>query len=389
MPHDPLVYAIFIIFTGAAVAATLALFARQSLLVSYILLGVVMGPWGLGLVEDASLIKEISHVGVVFLLFLLGLNLHPQKLIKLFRETFMVTLISSVIFFAVGLGGGLLFGFTPLDSLVVGLAAMFSSTILGLKLLPTTELHHRRTGELIISVLLFQDLIAILILLFLKSNAGNGNLFESMGVLLVALPLLFAGALLMARFVLVPLFIRFDTIQEYLFLVAIGWSLGVAQIAALIGVSQEIGAFIAGIAIASSPISTFIAESLKPLRDFFLVMFFFSLGALFDLSMLGSLLIPVLVLGSVMVLIKPVVFGRLFRMAGERPVLAIELGIRLGQVSEFSMFIAIVALESQLISEQASYLIQLLTLFSFIVSSYWIMLRYPTPIAISHALRRD
>ncbi len=389
MQHDPIIFSVFLIFAGAAVAATLALYARQSMLVSYILLGMLLGPWGLDLVGEPQTIQDISHVGVIFLLFLLGLNLHPQKLIQLFRATLLVTLVSSLLFSTAGFAVGVAFGFTMLESLIVGLACMFSSTIIGLKLLPTTQLHHQHTGEVIISVLLLQDLIAIIILLFLQGSGNEGSLWQSLMLLAVALPALIIAAFAVARFVLVPLFMRFDTIQEYVFLLTIGWCLGVAELGAMMGVSQEIGAFIGGIAIASSPISTFIAESLKPLRDFFLVMFFFSLGASFDISMISVVLMPVLVLVALLLLLKPFVFSRLLQQTGEQGALSKEVGIRLGQVSEFSLFIAILALESGVIGAEASYLIQLVTLASFIVSSYWIMLRYPTPIAVSAKLRRD
>ena len=91
MKSDAIVYTIFLIFTGAAVLATLALYARQALLVAYIVLGILVGPSGFGLVGDSDVMKEVAHIGIMFLLFLLGLNLYPQKLIALVRETTLVT----------------------------------------------------------------------------------------------------------------------------------------------------------------------------------------------------------------------------------------------------------------------------------------------------------
>jgi Kef-type K+ transport system membrane component KefB len=389
MEHDPLIYSVFLIFTGAALVATVALFLRQSLLVGYILLGMMLGPWGIGLVNEPQIIKEISHIGIIFLLFLLGLNLYPQKLVQLFRETLIVTLLSSTMFALVGYLIGMLFGFSQKESLIIGIACMFSSTILGLKLLPATQLHHQHTGELIISVLLLQDVIAITVLLFLKTKGGDSGLMVAFLQTVVAFPLFIGGSLLFSRYIIVPLFARFDTIQEYVFLLTIGWCLGAAELAALVGMSQEIGAFIAGVAIASSPISPFIAESLRPLRDFFLIMFFFALGATFDLGMITEIIVPVITLGAILVILKPIVFRQLFQMSGESDPLSMEVGVRLGQISEFSMFIAILAIDSGIVSSRASYLIQLTTLFTFFVSSYWIMLRYPTPIAVSDRLRRD
>jgi Kef-type K+ transport system membrane component KefB len=389
MTHDPILFSLFLVFTGAAFIATLALFARQSMLVSYILLGVLLGPWGAGLVSDASLIASIAHIGVIFLLFLLGLNLHPQELVRLLRKTMLVTLGTSLLFALAGFAVASAFGFNLIDSLLVGVAAMFSSTIIGLKLLPTTTLHQQHTGEVMISILLLQDILAILALLALQAYGGEGDLLFELGKVSLLLPLLMGTSLLVARYILAPLFMRFDTIQEYVFLVAIGWCLGFAELASMAGLSAEIGAFIAGVALATSPISTFIAESLKPLRDFFLILFFFSLGAQFDPSMVQELLVPALVLGVLLVVIKPPLFRRFLLRTGESDKFSREVGVRLGQISEFSLFIAMLAEQSGVISMRASALIQLATLFTFIISSYWIMLRYPTPIAVSARLRRD
>jgi len=389
MHSDPVFYTIFVIFTGAAVLATLALFARQALLVAYIVLGVLLGPWGLGLVTDPQLINGISQIGIIFLLFLLGLNLPLEKLYSLVGESLRVTGISSALFGALGIGVGWLFGFNLTESLVIGAAMMFSSTIIGLKLLPTTILHHQHTGEIIISVLLLQDLIAIVILMLLQIQGGTEIGMVQYVLLAISLPLLFLIAYLLEKYVLIKLLQRFDTIQEYIFLLTIGWCLGMAELAGLMGLSHEIGAFIAGVALATNPIALFIAESLKPLRDFFLVIFFFSLGAGFDLGALQSVLLPALVLAAAAMLLKPLVFGYLLRQSGEAPARSHEVGVRLGQISEFSLLIAVLALELSVIGREASYLIQAATILTFMASSYFIVMKYPTPIALSDRLRRD
>ena len=154
---------------------------------------------------------------------------------------------------------------------------MFSSTIIGIKLLPTTVLHHRHIGELMIGMLLLQDLLAILVLVVLFSAAGEGDgMGSALALSTLGLPLLAGSALVIVRFVLLPLITRFDRFHEYIFLLALGWCLGMAEAAKALGLSEEIGAFIAGITIATSPISQYIAVNLKPLRDFFLILFFFS-----------------------------------------------------------------------------------------------------------------
>ena len=388
MQQESIVFTVFVVFTGAAVLATLALFARQSLLVAYIALGVLLGPWGLSLVSDASLVRDTAEFGIVFLLFLLGLNLQPQELWRMVRKTTQVTLLSSLVFAVVGYGIALGFGYTPLEALLIGGAMTFSSTIIGLKLLPTTVLHHQRMGEVIISILLLQDLVAIVMLLLVEGGGEDLQWWQMLRPLF-GLPVLILIAWLFERYVLMLLIRKFDRIPEYIFLMAIGWCLGMAELAVLLGLSQEIGAFIGGVVLATSPIALFIAESLKPLRDFFLVLFFFSLGAGFDLTTVPQVVVPALLLAAAALLLKPPVFRLLLRRTGEPDKRAYEVGFRLGQLSEFSLLIAVLANDRQVIGEQASYLIQLATLITFLVSSYVVVLRFPTPIAVSDSLRRD
>ena len=171
--HDTsIIFSLFLVFSGAAVIATLALFARQALLIAYIVLGALLGPWALDVVSNPALIADIANVGILFLLFLLGLNLEPGDLKKLFREAIVVTAVSSFAFAFAGFAVGMAFGFNMLDSLLIAAGMMFSSTIIALKLLPTSALHHQRMGELIVSILLLQDMLAIIVLLALE---GLGN----------------------------------------------------------------------------------------------------------------------------------------------------------------------------------------------------------------------
>lgn len=389
MDQSPIFFTLFLIFSGAAVLATAALLVRQALLISYIVLGALFGPWGLHLIGDPETVKEISHIGIIFLLFLLGLDLQPKELLGMVRKTTLVTLISALIFAFIGAVLAFLFGFDPIECLVIGGAVTFSSTIIGLKLLPTTVLHHQRTGEIIVSILLLQDLLAIAMLLMLQGGSSEMNRVLHIVLLLLALPLMVGGGWLVARFMLIPLIRRFSKIKEYIFLMAIGWCLAMAELAGVLGLSHEIGAFIAGISLATSPIAIYIAESLKPLRDFFLILFFFSLGAGFNLEMLPAVVLPALLLAGLLLLIKPWVFRRLLCHAGEDNERSREVGFRLGQLSEFSLLIAVLAYDLGEIGAEASYLIQLSTLFTFLVSTYFIVLRFYTPMAISDRLRRD
>lgn len=381
--------AFFFIFCGAAVLASVALYTRQPLLVAYIALGVLLGPFGFGLVKDIASIAEISEIGIIFLLFLLGLDMQPKALLAVLRSATHIALLSSAAFGLTGLAIGLGFGFSLMESIVIAMASMFSSTIIGIKLLPTTVLHHKHTGELMIGLLLLQDFMAIFCLMVLLSGSEGSVEFKQLGIALAALPLLALCAYGFVRFVLIRLISRFDRFHEYIFLVAIGWCLGLAELAKLLHLSAEIGAFIAGISIATSPIAQYIALNLKPLRDFFLVLFFFSLGARLNLDLLPDVLFAASVYAIAILALKPVVFYGLLRQQSEKPQLAWDIGFRLGQISEFSLLIVFVAATTGLIGEKASLLIQTAAIFSFLISSYIVIFNFPNPIAVSDKLRRD
>lgn len=389
MPSSEIVFALCVVFTGAAIFATAALFARQAMIVAYIAVGALCGPGALGLVRNTSWLTEVAEVGIMFLLYLLGMNMAPRQLLKTLQEALAVTLGSSVLLCALGaaLASGL--GFTPAESLIIGATMMFSSTIIGLKLLPTTTLHHQRMGQVMISVLLLQDLLAIGVLMALRVSALEEGGAVAVVRQLLGFPLLMAIAWALERWLIEPLLIRFDRIHEYMFLLVIAWCLAMAELAGALGLSHEIGAFVAGVALANCPAALYLADALRPLRDFFLILFFFALGAGLDPAQIGTALPAASVIAVAMLVAKPICFRWWLRRAGETPEFAAQTGVRLGQISEFGLLIALAAVSTGTIGKQAALVIQLAAVITFVASSYLIVLNYPTPIAVREDLRQD
>jgi Kef-type K+ transport system membrane component KefB len=379
---------IFLIFSGTAVLSTMALYTRQSLLVAYIALGAIFGPWGLKLVNNSIVIKQAGDIGILFLLFLLGLHLQPQNLFHSLRKMSFITFASSLIFFIMGFMTSYLFHYTYEESLLIGIAAIFSSTIIGIKLLPTTILHHQHTGELVISILLLQDVLAIAVISALEILSDGRGSFH-LGLIISAFPILLSVAYIFQRYILARLLERFDKIHEYIFILSIGWCLCMAELSSYLGLSAEIGAFIAGVALASNPISFYIAESLKPLRDFFLVIFFFTIGASFNFDYFSAVILPACTLAALILLVKPMVFSWLLYRSGEVKTVSWEIGVRLGQMSEFSLLVIFMALDSKLLSPLTTYMAEAAIILTFIASCYWTVMRYPTPLAATDSLRRD
>ncbi|WP_439107561.1 cation:proton antiporter domain-containing protein [Congregibacter sp.] len=391
MDPSSVTFAFFLIFSGAAALASVALYTRQPLIIAYIALGALIGPSGFSLVTDLQQLSDIGHIGIIFLLFLLGLDMQPQALFSTIRKSTVVGLASSAIFFLASWLLAMLFFEDLGETVIVAVAMMFSSTIIGIKLLPTTILHHKHIGEMMVGLLLLQDLLAIIVLVLIMASgsAEEGEAAWHIAKVLIALPLLGAAAWAFVRYVLLRLIQRFDRFHEYIFLLAIGWCLGMAESAQLLGLSAEIGAFVAGVSIAASPISQYIAVNLKPLRDFFLILFFFAVGARFDLAMLEQVWLPALCLALLVLAMKPVTYRLLLKGMSERRSLAWDLGFRLGQASEFSLLIAYIAFDAGLLGLEASLTIQATTIITLLASSYIVVLNYPSPIAISDRLRRD
>lgn len=388
MNLDSIIFELAVIMVGAGVLGTLFLYGRQPIVIAYIAIGIAVGPSGLALIRRTDHIEQISHFGVILLLFLIGLSLQPSRLAGIFRRTSLLTLGAALLFGAVSLLFGLLLRFDLHGALILGAAMMFSSTVVGLKLIPTRSLHHQRTGEMMTGVLLLQDVLAILAILFITGEKSDHVLMTFVflaGKAAVIGLLSFLGV----RFVTTPLFVKFDVVQEYVFVATLAWCLLWAETAHVLGLSYEIGAFIAGLSIASCRIAQAIAEHLKPLREFFLILFFFTVGAALDLRLGLRLLLPAVFFGAVLVPFKARVFQFGFRKIGESPELSRELAVRLAQSSEFSLLVAFSAVSIGVLSTEKAMVIQVITIVTFILSTYWVVLKYPTPISGRSVLGQD
>lgn len=389
---DGFIFDISVIIAFSAVLAVIAFFLRQPIIIAYIACGMIAGPWGIGFVKNAESIEVISHIGITLLLFLAGLCLHPQRLFALFKKTIPVTLVNCVASFIIVFALTQFFDFSLTDSIIVGLALMFSSTILLIKLIPTTALHHERMGATCIAILILQDIIAVLILALIRSMGALDSVQAiaiNFVLLLVKLCAFIGVLVLIEHFVLRKIISKIDRLHELIFIIGLAWCFGLAGISNKMGMFYETGAFFAGVVLARHPIALFLSENLKPLRDFFLVLFFFTLGAQFNFLVMRGILVPAVVIAVVLLVIKPIVFRALFIVTGENKVFSKEAGIRLGQLSEFSLLIAFLAFELGQISDEASQLIQLTTIITIVVSSYVVVFKYPTPIGIKDSMIRD
>ena len=380
MVFDNIILQLSLIIVGAAALGTLFLYAKQPIIIAYITLGIAVGPSGFAIIDKTEYIGQISQLGIVLLLFLIGLNLQPAKLIGLFRETSLLTLGTSMVFGTISTLFASMLGFGLHSAIIFGVAMMFSSTVIGLKLIPTTTLHHKRTGELMTSVLLLQDMLAIIVILFIAGDQG-GQILLPFTLLVAKFGLLCLISFAGVKYIMIPLLTKFDIVQEYTFVATLGWCLLWAEISHTFGLSYEIGAFIAGLSIASCQIALTIAEHLKPLREFFLILFFFAVGSNLNFGLEPKLLFSAIIFGIILVPLKDLTFKFAFKKSGESIKMSRELALRLSQSSEFSLLVALTAMSIGSMSADEAMVIQLATITTFIVSTYWVVMRYPTPIS--------
>jgi len=394
---DTLLIAISAVVVGSSLLAWLACQGRQPVILGYFVCGLALGPVGMRLLSSMGLpnvapavgaLDEISRLGVMLLLFLAGLVLHVDRLRIFFRTAMVVTLAKCALMWAAMFVFLMAWRFNLRDSFIASLALMFSSTILVVKLLPTTTLHQKHMGSICIAVLIAEDLLAVIALLFMGSSLHAG-LYELLLWLPLRLVLLVVAAFAGEQFLLRWMMRRAEHYNEVLMMLCLGWCVGVALLAQRLGAPYEIGAFVAGVSLARGKIGLLFSEQLKPLRDFFLMFFFFVLGAGFDLTRLRGVWLPALLATVLIAGGRPFLLAWLFQRMGEARAFAYETGFRLGQASEFALIIAVVATQGHHLSPEMASLVKLATVLSMLVSSYLVVLRYPTPIGVQPGLQRD
>jgi Kef-type K+ transport system membrane component KefB len=361
-----------IIVIGAAVALLMRIIG-QPLLIGHIITGIIVGPAVLHVAKSADTLQLFAEIGIALLLFIIGLGLNPRVVKEVGRTAAFVGGSQVAIITFLGWLVGRSFGFSNTEGLFLGASLAFSSTIIVLKLLSDKKEQGRLYGKIAIGVLLVQDIIAIaLVVLTSSAGVGNGLAFG----LLLGLVLKAAVVGWLIYIVSYRVLPRFAKIiagnQEFLFLFAIAWGLGSAALFSKIGLSSEIGALLAGICLAPLAYAQEVAARLRPLRDFFLIVFFISLGSNLLFGSLGSMLGLVVASLVIAVILKPLVVMAILGFLGYTKRTSFKAAVALAQISEFSIVLIIIAQSKGLLSSQVVSAIILMTLMSIAASTYMI-----------------
>jgi Kef-type K+ transport system membrane component KefB len=372
-------YEVAAILALAAAIGAVSLLLRQPLIVAYLVTGIVAGPAVLNWVTARDAVDLLARLGIALLLFVVGLKL-DLHIIRTVGPVALITGLGQVLFTsAFGFLIALAFGMTPLTALYVAVALTFSSTIIIVKLLSDKREVDSLHGRIAIGFLIVQDIVVVAVLLGLAAIGGEGE--TNLG--LQALSVLAKGVLLIVVLALLvrfafPLLLRaLARHPELLLLSAVAWALGLAALGETLGLSKEVGAFLAGVSLASTPYRELIAARLTSLRDFLLLFFFIDLGARIDMGSLGSD-IPAAAVFSVFVLIgNPLIVMIIMGVMRYRARIGFLAGLTVAQISEFSLVLAAVGLSVGHITEDTVGLITLVGMITISASTYMITYSHP------------
>lgn len=354
----------------AMIVSLLMKFFKQPLILGYILSGLLVGPSLLGLIHSTETFEAFSKLGIALLLFIIGLGMNIKELRKLGRVVALITISSLMTVGTLGFTISSLMGFTRTEAMIMGLCLFFSSTIIIVKILSDKKEQNRLHGQIAIGVILMEDLVATFALLFIVAGQQGGLSLEAIG-LLVGKGMLLVGLLGLGSSRVLPSVSRYmASSQELLFLFAIAWGFGIATIFEMVGFSIEVGALFGGVALASSPYAQEIASRLKPLRDFFVVVFFITLGESLNVTNLTDGIIPALILSVIVVVIKPFTITTVAGLLGYTKRVSFKAGINLSQISEFSIVLIVLAAGAGLVRENISAIITLVAIITIAVSTY-------------------
>lgn len=355
------------------VTAAISLFMKlikQPLILGYILAGLLVGPSALGLIHSEELFHVFSEIGIALLLFIIGLGLNIGELRKLGRVVGSIALTTFLSISLIGYATSSLFDFTKTEALITGLALYFSSTIIIVKILSDKKEQNRLHGQIAIGVILVEDIVATFALLFVVAGE-SGGLQANEVLLLLAKGTTLLAILALCSIKLLPKVSRYmASAQELLFLFAISWGFGVASIFDFSGFSMEVGALFAGVALASSPYVQEIASRLKPLRDFFVVIFFITLGESLNTENLLAGIVPAIVLSLIVIMMKPLAVISSMGFLGYTKRVSFKTGINLSQISEFSIVLIVLAVSSGMARPEISAIITLVAIITIATSTY-------------------
>jgi len=372
----------------AALLGGIGQLLKQPLIVTFIALGILVGPSVLDIVHSKDNIHLLAEMGIAVLLFIVGLKL-DIRIIRSVGKIAALTGLGQVVFTsAIGYLIGLALGFSTLHSFYIAVALTFSSTIIIVKLLSDKKEIDSLHGQIAVGFLIVQDIVVILVMIVLSAigQGGEVSLMADVGRTLLVGAVMLAVTFAAMKWIIPGLSQFLARSQELLVLFAVAWAVTLASIGEILGFSGEVGAFLAGVSLASSQFKDIIGSRLVSLRDFLLLFFFVNLGANLDLAVIGAQ-VPSAFVFSLFVLVgNPIIVLVIMGLMGYRKRTGFLAGLTVAQISEFSLIFAGMGLTVGHIDEETVGLITLVGLITIGLSTYLILYSHPIYEFISPAL---
>lgn len=360
----------------SVIGGYLGMFLRQPLVVSFIMVGILVGPSFFDIAQSSEHIDLLAHLGISLLLFVVGLKLDLQ-LIRTTGAVAAMTGFGQVIFTSViGFGICMWMGYSIVESTYISVALTFSSTIIIVKLLSDKGEADSLHGRVALGLLIVQDLVVVLVMIGLSAFGGPGespNLLHAIGLMLLKGTLLLGGVAIFMRYIVDRLLNRLAHSQELMLLFAISMAVALSSFCDWLGFSKELGAFLAGISLASTQYREMISSRLKGLRDFMLLFFFIGLGSQIEFSMLQSQLWPAILLSVFVLVGNPIIMMAIMLRMGYRVRTSFVAGLTIAQISEFSLIMLALGLQLGHINTEIMGLVTLVGLITIALSTYLIM----------------
>jgi Kef-type K+ transport system membrane component KefB len=365
---------IAIVIVTAGLFSLIATLLKQPMIIAYIATGLVVGPSLLGLAKSPEVFEAMSQVGIAFLLFLVGLHLNWKSIKDVGVLSLMVGMGQVIFTSLIGTGIAILLGFNLVTALFIGVGFAFSSTIIIVKLLSDKDDINRFYGRISIGTLIIQDLAAMAVLLFVATITTDSHLSLELSLLYTAGKLIIAslGLWLLSRFLVQPLFSAIAKNQEMLFLASVAWCFAIASSLSLLGFSIEIGALLAGIALAGSEVQREIDHKVRPLRDFFIIIFFIVLGTHLTIDGIAATIFPALLFSAFILIGNPLIIMIVMRLFGYHPRTGFLVGVTMAQISEFSFIMMAAGLSAGYFGADILSMTTFVGLFTIVVSTYLI-----------------
>lgn len=372
MQFDSLLFQIGSLLLLAAIIGLISHRLKQPLFLAYIFTGIIVAIFGGEHLQNLESLHFFSQLGIAFLLFMVGLELEAKNIRHLGKTVTLTALTQIAITATISFSIAIWIGLGLVSAIYIALAMTIASAVIAVKYLNDKGVTDSLHGKIDLGLHLVQDIVAVIAIILLSSWSANSGgqaglvdaaLVISKGALLITAHVFFS------QYVLPRLLSRVATSSELLLLFSIAWCVFGAAAAHALGLSVEVGAFLAGVSLSSSSYQFQIAANIKPLRDFFVVVFFITLGSQMTFASPAQVILPALLLSAVVIVLNPLVTAILLGRFGYKRHTAFFASILMSQIGEFSLVLGALGVANQHLSAQEGSLVTATVVITMVISS--------------------